>query len=344
MENRGEGVMAYVLDTGVLVNHTDFEGRARWGTTIPKDVDWDRSGHGTHVAGTIASKTYGVAKHANITAVKVLYTETQGALGDVITGIIWAVNDTARLKDAATAELQATGKTSYKGSVINLSLGTPRVSLALNNATEKAVQAGVHVVVSAGNEHHDACQNSPASAPSPLTVGASSTNDEQFFISNYGKCVDVFAPGEEIKSTSRNGGAEERDGTSMAAPHVAGLIAYFLSIYPHETFNPVFESTHHSKVANAPSLVHAYTVAYNALPEWVSRSLPSPLLFKTNRLEGGLSKTLTPAEMKKAIIDLSTKNALSSVEEGTPNLLVFNNATKSTNEWMNRWPDMKTVF
>ena len=138
--------MAYVLDTGVFVDHPEFEGRARWGVTIPNDIDKDRAGHGTHVAGTIASKTYGVAKHANITAVKVLYTESKGSLGDVIAGIKWAVEDAARLKGSAI-----TSNSNFKGAVINMSLGIPKVSSALNTATDNAVKAGVHVVVSAGN-------------------------------------------------------------------------------------------------------------------------------------------------------------------------------------------------
>ena len=138
--NGGQGVDVYVFDTGININHTEFEGRARWGKTIPaNDVDSDQNGHGTHVAGIIASRKYGVAKKANVIAVKVLGSNGSGTLSGVIAGITWAV-------DAAKA---ASGQPNHKGSVANMSLGGPK-SLSLNDAVNKAVDSGLHFAVAAG--------------------------------------------------------------------------------------------------------------------------------------------------------------------------------------------------
>ena len=140
-KNGGEGVDVYVIDTGINIKHVEFEGRARWGKTIPANsIDSDENGHGTHVAGTIASRKYGVAKKANVIAVKVLGSDGSGSLSDVIAGITWAV-------DAAKA---SNGRANHKGSVANMSLGGRAKSLALNEAVNKAVQSGLHFAVAAG--------------------------------------------------------------------------------------------------------------------------------------------------------------------------------------------------
>ncbi len=214
----GSGVDVYIIDTGINVDHEEFEGRAKWGKTIPLfDLDIDGNGHGTHCAGTIGSKTYGVAKAANLIAVKVLRTSGFGTNSDVIKGVEWVTRQ--HRKKARKG----------KKSVANMSLGGGR-SLTLERAVDKAVAAGVHFSVAAGNDAEDACEYSPAAAKGPITVGASTVEDGMAFFSNHGKCVDIFAPGLDIKSTwiGSPQAVNTISGTSMASPHVAGVLALYL--------------------------------------------------------------------------------------------------------------------
>ncbi|KAF7726346.1 serine protease [Apophysomyces ossiformis] len=231
-KNGGEGVKVYVIDTGINVDHEDFEGRAIWGITVPKnDKNEDGNGHGSHVAGTVAGKTFGVAKKAQPVAVKVLRSNGSGTMSDVIKGVDWSIEQHEGDKAAA----KQAGK-KFKGSVANMSLGGPN-SAALNDVVNRAVEAGIVFAVAAGNENDDACYYSPSGAERAITVGATSVIDERAFFSNYGPCVDVFAPGLNVLSVWRGSKDATRtiSGTSMASPHVAGLAAYFLSIEDSET-------------------------------------------------------------------------------------------------------------
>ncbi|CAI4407442.1 CLL_collapsed_G0013410.mRNA.1.CDS.1 [Saccharomyces cerevisiae] len=225
-DDAGRGVTSYVIDTGVNINHKDFEKRAIWGKTIPlNDEDLDGNGHGTHCAGTIASKHYGVAKNANVVAVKVLRSNGSGTMSDVVKGVEYAAK--AHQKEAQEK------KKGFKGSTANMSLGGGK-SPALDLAVNAAVEAGIHFAVAAGNENQDACNTSPASADKAITVGASTLSDDRAYFSNWGKCVDVFAPGLNILSTyiGSDDATATLSGTSMASPHVAGLLTYFLSLQP----------------------------------------------------------------------------------------------------------------
>ncbi|KAL4907562.1 hypothetical protein BDW74DRAFT_176314 [Aspergillus multicolor] len=222
----GEGVDVYTIDTGINVEHDDFEGRAHWGKTIPNnDEDKDGNGHGTHCSGTIAGKKYGVSKKANIFAVKVLRSSGSGTMADVVQGVEWAVE--SHLKKAKK------GGNGFKGSVANMSLGGGK-SKTLEDAVNAGVEAGVHFAVAAGNDNADACSYSPAAAEKAVTVGASTLADERAYFSNYGKCTDIFAPGLNILSTwiGSNTAVNTISGTSMASPHIAGLLAYFVSLQP----------------------------------------------------------------------------------------------------------------
>jgi cerevisin len=225
----GEGITAYIVDTGINIHHVDFEGRATWGATIPEgDADEDGNGHGTHVAGTIGGKIHGVAKKANLVAVKVLRSNGSGSMSDVVSGVQWV----AEAHALAVKEAQkASGSSKSKASVANMSLGGG-FSRALNMAVNAAVDAGVHFAVAAGNDNRDACQYSPASAEKAITVGATTITDDRAWFSNYGKCTDVFAPGHNIKSTwiGSKTATNTISGTSMASPHVCGLMAYLLSL------------------------------------------------------------------------------------------------------------------
>ena len=193
-------------------------------------MDEDGNGHGTHCSGTIAGKKYGVAKKANVYAVKVLGSNGVGTMSDVVKGVEWAATSHS---DKVEAVKKGKGDKKFKGSTANMSLGGGK-SVTLNLAVDAAVDVGVHFAVAAGNDNSDACNYSPAASKHSLTVGASTLADERAYFSNYGKCVDIFAPGLNILSTWKGSkyATNTISGTSMASPHIAGLLAYFLSLQP----------------------------------------------------------------------------------------------------------------
>jgi len=229
-EDGGEGVDVYVIDTGTNYNHVDFEGRAHWGKTIPQgDADEDGNGHGTHCSGTVAGKKYGVAKKANVYAVKVLRSNGSGSMSDVVKGVEWAaIAHSKKAKEAKDGKHKK-----FKGSTANMSLGGGK-SRTLDLAVNAAVDAGIHFAVAAGNDNADSCNYSPAAADKAVTVGASALDDSRAYFSNYGKCNDIFAPGLNILSTwiGSKYATNTISGTSMASPHIAGLLAYYLSLQP----------------------------------------------------------------------------------------------------------------
>ncbi|KAL1922301.1 uncharacterized protein VTP21DRAFT_9840 [Calcarisporiella thermophila] len=261
----GENITVYVIDTGVNVNHVDFEGRARWGVTIPSnDEDVDGNGHGTHVAGTIAGSRYGVSKKSKVVAVKVLRSNGSGTMSDVIAGVAWA----AKKHKQEALDARRNNKR-HRGSVANMSLGGGS-SRALDSAVNSAVDAGVFFAVAAGNDNSDACRYSPAAAEKAITVAASTIEDERAWFSNYGKCVDVFAPGKDITSAwiGSRVATNTISGTSMASPHVAGLIAYFLSAQAEnstELFTPKTMREYLQKISTKNVLEEVPQDTYNYL-------------------------------------------------------------------------------
>lgn len=333
----GEGVDVYVVDTGININHTEFEGRASWGKTIPQpDVDVDGNGHGTHCAGTIASRKYGVAKGANVIAIKVLGSNGSGSMSDVVGGVVFAADSAVKKAKAAREEYAATGKTSHKGSVANMSLGGGK-SKALDDAVNKAVKVGLHFAVAAGNDNRDACSYSPAAAELAVTVGASTLGDERAYFSNHGECVDVFGPGLNILSTwtGSETATNTISGTSMASPHVCGLLAYLLSVYPTKSFNPAFGAEFMAPTLGAQHsfqgpVASTYALVRASLPRWISTFLPTPELLEAVQGDDAQGPpTLNPAQLKKALLGLATVGVLTDLPGKTPNLLIFNNATSS---------------
>jgi len=298
------------------------------------DFDEDNNGHGTHCAGTIASRKYGVAKSANVIAVKVLGSNGSGSMSDVIAGVLFATDSAVKKAALAAAEVKATGKTKHKGSVANMSLGGGK-SRALDETVNGAVDAGLHFAVAAGNDNRDACTFSPAAAEKAVTVGASTLGDERAYFSNFGPCVDVFAPGLNILSTwiGSDSAINTISGTSMASPHTAGLLAYLLSIYPHSTFDPSTSSLVPTGLnAQRPfsgSFTSLYESVYSVMPHWVSRFLPPPRLIEAVTGPDDV-QPLSPADLKAALIGLASEGILKEIPTDTVNLLVFNNFTTLT--------------
>jgi len=226
----GKGANVFIIDTGVHVNHVEFTKRAVFAKNFVGDsIDDDCNGHGTHVASIVGGTNVGVAKQTKIYAIKVLGCDGSGSFSNVMAGIQYVI------------DYQKTAVN--KRTIINMSLGGGFYK-PVNDMVEAAVAAGITVVVAAGNENADACNTSPASAPSAITVAASEITDNRASYSNFGSCVDIYAPGSNIYAAFGSGSSNTTyatlSGTSMASPHVAGTAALYLG----------------SKVALTPVAVH----------------------------------------------------------------------------------------
>ncbi len=236
----GKGVHVYVIDTGMDIAHKEFGGRAHLGADFvgPKDSGDCFSeagmGHGTFVAGIIGGAKYGVAPKAELVRVQGVLCESEG-------GGSAAAAEAAVVKSVKWVTAHA-----QKPAVVNMSLNFEKRSAAVDSAVKKMVDAGIPTVVSAGNFHDDACKHSPAGVPGTIVVAASTSNDRAWtdggsYGSGYGRCVDLYAPGQKVTAALAGGGTTtENDGaTSWAAPHATGVIALYLSAHPHATANEV---------------------------------------------------------------------------------------------------------
>ncbi|WP_431728182.1 S8 family peptidase [Verrucosispora sp. TAA-831] len=254
--NTASNVTSYVIDTGIRTTHSDFGGRATWGTNTVDTNNTDCNGHGTHVAGTVGGTAYGVAKATRLVAVKVLNCQGSGTNAGVIAGIDWVTAN------------------AVKPAVANMSLGGG-ANTSVDNAVINSINAGITYAVAAGNgnalgQRQNACNYSPARAAPAITVGATQNNDAAASFSNFGTCVDILAPGVSITSAWHTGDTATNSisGTSMASPHVAGVAALVLSANPSWT----------------PQQVRDYLVA-NSTPNVITNvgtGTPNQLLYVVN--------------------------------------------------------------
>ena len=251
----GSGVTAYIVDTGVRASHNEFGGRVASGYTAINDGRGtnDCNGHGTHVAGTVGGTTYGVAKQVTIRPVRVLDCSGNGTTSGVIAGVDWVTSHHSAGSPA----------------VANMSLGGG-VSSALDSAVDNSITDGVSYAVAAGNESTNACNGSPSRVAAALTVGSTTSTDARSSFSNYGSCLDLFAPGSSITSAwyTSNTATNTISGTSMATPHVAGVAALYLQGNP---------SASPSAVANAIVSTSTTGVVSNPGSGSPNRLLYSPL-------------------------------------------------------------------
>jgi subtilisin family serine protease len=211
----GAGVHAYIIDTGIRTTHTQFTGRIGGGFSAISGGVQDCNGHGTHVAGTVGGSTYGVAKGVTLHPVRVLNCSGSGTNSGVIAGVNWVRTN------------------SIHPAVANMSLGGG-ISSALDSAVNSAITSGVSFAIAAGNSNANACNTSPARVGPANTVGATTRSDARSSFSNFGSCVDIFAPGSGITSawSTSNTATNTISGTSMASPHVAGVLALILQGSP----------------------------------------------------------------------------------------------------------------
>ncbi|MEU8306752.1 S8 family peptidase [Actinomadura sp. NPDC048955] len=216
----GAGVYAYIIDTGIHAAHPQFGGRASNVYDALGGNGADCNGHGTHVAGTVGSTSYGVAKNVYLRGVRVLNCQGSGTSSGVIAGMNWVAGHRSR------------------PAVANMSLGGG-YSSSMNSAADNLASSGVFLAVAAGNDGRNACDYSPGSAANTTTVAASTITDARASYSNYGSCVDLYAPGSSITSTWLNGGTNTISGTSMATPHVTGVAALYKAANGDASFGTV---------------------------------------------------------------------------------------------------------
>ena len=279
--NNGTGVTAYIIDTGVRITHDEFENasgqsRAIWGANFAGDnLDTDCDGHGTHVAGTVGGLQYGVAKNVNIVAVKVFDCSGAGApWSNIIAAIEWVMNHAANngISDKAVA---------------NMSLGGGFIQ-TVNTAVRNLHNSGVLTAVAAANSNADACGFSPASEPTAITVGSTTNSDVRSSFSNYGPCLDIFAPGSSITSAwiSNDSSTAILSGTSMASPHVAGALALFISGNSLDAENDMISTASFGKVNDAQSgspnlLLYVSEILSGPAPSDSPSISPPPSIFPT---------------------------------------------------------------
>jgi aqualysin 1 len=279
MPNDGSGVHAYIIDTGVRATHVEFGGRVVYSHDAAlnqPDLVGDCNGHGTHVAGTVGGATYGVAKAVQLVSVRVFNSFFGSEIGTECYG--------STTTDIILAGVDWVTANAIKPAVANLSLGTGIIVQSMNDAVGASIASGITYAIAAGNSHADACNTSPASVSTALTVGASNIQDQMAYFSNSGPCLDLFAPGEVILSAYwlTDSDVELLTGTSMASPHAAGVAALYL--HDHPAAQPAEVSAALVNAATAGVLTDQ-VATYPSLPgtpnkllyaDWTGATTPPP--------------------------------------------------------------------
>ncbi len=299
----GAGVTAFVIDTGIRADHLEFTGRVIPGYTAIADGNGtnDCNGHGTHVSGTIGGSTWGVAKAVKLAPVRVLDCAGSGSLSGVVAGIDWVAGSALR------------------PAVANLSLGSSKSS-TVNAAVAGAFNKGVTMVVAAGNSNADACLYSPSSEPTAITVGASTSGDVRASYSNYGTCVDVFAPGSSITSAwyTSSTATNTISGTSMASPHVAGVAALALSANPQATPSAVTQFILKNSTPNKLSSLG--TGSPNQLVFSLASGAPGVISNQTVAIKSLIGSRKKAGKNWQAVVTVAVRDIVSGA--GVPNATV----------------------
>ncbi|WP_228767949.1 S8 family peptidase [Limnohabitans sp. DM1] len=290
----GAATTAFIIDSGLRADHVDFTGRVLPGYNVVADANGtnDCNGHGTHVAGTVGGSTWGVAKSVNLVPVRVLDCAGSGTLSGVVAGIDWVAGSTLR------------------PAVANMSLGSAKSS-TVNAAVAGAYNKGVTMVVAAGNNNADACSYSPSSEPMAITVGATTNTDARASYSNYGTCLDVFAPGTNITSAWHTGSTASNtiSGTSMASPHVTGVAALALQANP--LASPAQISSFITSYATLNKVSTAGTGSPNRLLYSLASIVPAPA--QTIAIRGLTGKSSKSGTNWKAQVTATVRDVNSSV-------------------------------
>jgi subtilisin family serine protease len=308
-QNEGQNVEAYVLDTGIRYTHQEFAGgRAVSGRDFVDndDLSQDCHGHGTHVAGTVGGSTTGIAKQVKLIGVRVLNCSGSGSYSGITAAVDWV---TQQKQQRPTVPM-----------VGNMSLGGG-VSTTLNTAVDNSVDANVVWAVAAGNENTDACTKSPASAAKALTTGASTSSDARSSFSNYGTCVDLFAPGSSIYSSTYNGDNTYAswNGTSMASPHVAGVAALYLSANPTAsaaTANSAITGGATTGKISSAGTGSPNRLLYSLIAGGTVEPPPPPAATAVHLSDLDGSKALSGKKFWKATVTVEVKNASGALVAG----------------------------
>lgn len=325
----GAGVRAYVVDTGIRASHTDFGGRVSAGFTAISDGNGtnDCNGHGTHVAGTIGGRTYGVAKQVGLVPVRVLDCSGSGSLSGVVAGVNWVTNN---------ATLPA---------VANMSLGADNASFpSLEDAIRASIASGISYAIAAGNNPHDACNNSPANVSEAITVSATERPDNRVWWAAFGSCVDVFAPGVDIPSAWYTGdnATETLSGTSMATPHVAGVVALLGA--PADAAAKIAECSSKGVVTDALSINNHLLYARNCATKQ-DQTITFTSTPPTNATVGGTYAVSATASSGLTVSFASTTTGVCTVSGSTVRFVAAGTCTVRASQTGNAsWNPAPNVF